>query len=71
MSGPDRPAGGWRAAQPDGAAATFLLWHRQGDVRIAATRRVLRAAEVPLLADAQTLRDRLEQLYRTQAQHLA
>jgi type III secretion system HrpE/YscL family protein len=71
MSGPDRPASAWRAAQSEGAAATFLLWHRQGDVRIAATRRVLRAAEVPLLADAQTLRDRLEQLYRTQAQHLA
>jgi flagellar biosynthesis/type III secretory pathway protein FliH len=40
-------------------------------VRIAATRRVLRAAEVPLLADAQMLRDHLEQLCRTQAQHVA
>jgi hypothetical protein len=29
-----------------------------GDLRIASTRRVLRAAEVPLLAEAQQLRDR-------------
>jgi len=71
MSGPGRSEGACRRAQPDAAAATFLLWHRQGDVRIAATRRVLRAAEVPLLADAQMLRDHLEQLCRTHAQHVA
>jgi len=61
---------GWMAPPPV-SAAPFLLWQRQGDVRIAATRRVLRAAEVPLLADAQALRDRLEQLCRTQAQQIS
>jgi len=44
---------------------SFLLWQRQGDVRIASTRRVLRAAEVPLLAEAQQLRDRVLELERT------
>jgi type III secretion protein L len=71
MSGLDHAASACRRAQSGAAAATFLLWHRQGDVRIAATRRVLRAAEVPLLADAQTLRDHLEQLCSAQAQHVA
>jgi type III secretion system HrpE/YscL family protein len=71
MSAPGRTAQVCRRAQPEAAAASFLLWHRQGDARIAATRRVLRAAEVPLLADAQTLRDHLDQLCRTQAQHVA
>lgn len=71
MSGPGRPTGACRSAAPEGAPATFLIWHRQGDVRIVATRRVLRAAEVPLLTDAQSLRDHLEQLCRTQSQHVA
>lgn len=44
---------------------TFLMWQREGDVRIASTRRVLRAAEVPLLAEAQQLRDRALELERT------
>jgi flagellar biosynthesis/type III secretory pathway protein FliH len=44
---------------------TFLMWQREGDVRIASTRRVLRAAEVPLLAEAQQLRDRALELQRT------
>jgi flagellar biosynthesis/type III secretory pathway protein FliH len=44
---------------------SFLLWQRQGDMRIASTHRVLRAAEVPLLAEAQALRDRVLELQRT------
>lgn len=50
---------------------SYLLWHREGDARIASTRRVLRAAEVPLLDDALSLRDRLDQLCRMQARHVA
>jgi flagellar biosynthesis/type III secretory pathway protein FliH len=45
---------------------SFLLWQRTGDTRIASSRLVLRAAEVPLLDDAQDLRDSLEQLRREQ-----
>jgi flagellar biosynthesis/type III secretory pathway protein FliH len=41
---------------------SFLLWLRGGDARIASSRLVLRAAEVPLLADAQALRDSVERL---------
>jgi len=44
---------------------SFLIWQRQGDVRIASTRRVLRAAEVPLLTEAQQLRDQVLELQRT------
>ena len=44
---------------------SFLMWQRDGDVRIASTRRVLRAAEVPLLTEAQQLRDRVLELQRT------
>lgn len=40
---------------------SWLLWHRRGDTRVAGSRLVLRAAEVPLLRDAQALRDALEQ----------
>jgi flagellar biosynthesis/type III secretory pathway protein FliH len=39
---------------------SFLLWQRGGDMRIASTRLVLRAAEVPLLQHAHVLRDTLE-----------
>jgi len=49
---------------------TFLLWQREGDVRVASPRRVLRAAEVPLLADAQALRDRIQALHDQQAQRI-
>lgn len=42
---------------------SFLLWHRAGDTRIAGSHRVLRAAEVPLLREAQALRDALEALH--------
>ena len=45
---------------------SFLLWQRSGDVRIASPRLVLRAAEVPLLGDAQALRDALERLHAEQ-----
>jgi flagellar biosynthesis/type III secretory pathway protein FliH len=44
---------------------SFLMWQRQGDLRLASTRRVLRAAEVPLLIEAQQLRDRVLELERT------
>jgi flagellar biosynthesis/type III secretory pathway protein FliH len=49
---------------------TFLLWQREGEMRIASPRRVLRAAEVPLLADAQSLRDRIQAVHDGQAAHL-
>lgn len=39
---------------------SFLLWQRAGERRIASPRLVMRAAEVPLLAQAQALRDALE-----------
>jgi flagellar biosynthesis/type III secretory pathway protein FliH len=46
---------------------SFLLWQREGEMRIASPRRVLRAAEVPLLADAQALRDRIQALHDEQS----
>jgi flagellar biosynthesis/type III secretory pathway protein FliH len=49
---------------------TFVLWQRGRDTGIASTRLVLRAAEVPLLSDAQTLRDRLQALHSEQAQRV-
>lgn len=42
---------------------TFLMWQSAGDLRIASQRLVMRADEVPLLADAGALRDRLQQLH--------
>lgn len=50
---------------------TFLLWQRSTDTRIASSRLVLRAAEVPVLGDALALRDELERLRREQAQLVA
>jgi flagellar biosynthesis/type III secretory pathway protein FliH len=49
---------------------TFVLWQRGRDTGIASTRLVLRAAEVPLLSDAQALRDRLDALHSEQAQRV-
>ncbi|HTP72187.1 MAG TPA: FliH/SctL family protein [Burkholderiaceae bacterium] len=46
---------------------TFVLWQRGRDTGIASNRLVLRAAEVPLLAEAQAVRDRLEALHTEQA----
>jgi len=50
---------------------SYLLWHRDRNVGFASSRLVLRAAEVPLFADAQALRDRLEQLTDAQAERVA
>jgi flagellar biosynthesis/type III secretory pathway protein FliH len=50
---------------------TYLLWQRDGPARIGSRRLVLRAAEVPLLADAQALRDALERLHAEQQQRVA
>jgi type III secretion system HrpE/YscL family protein len=50
---------------------SYLLWQRDRNVGVGAARVVLRAAEVPLLADAQRLRDRLEQLNDDAAQRIA
>jgi len=49
---------------------SYLLWQRGGERRIASSRLVLRAAEVPLLRQAQALRDTLEQLHAEQTQRL-
>lgn len=50
---------------------SYLLWHRDRNVGFASSRLVLRAAEVPLIADAHTLRDRLEQLRDEEVQRIA
>src|SRR5262245_16660998 len=55
------PRGG--GAQRKGVGMSFVLWQRGRDTGIASTRLVLRAAEVPLLAEAHVLRDRLEALH--------
>lgn len=49
---------------------SFVLWQRGRDTGIASTRLVLRAAEVPLLSEAHSLRDRLEALHTEQAQRV-
>ncbi|HSW05251.1 MAG TPA: FliH/SctL family protein [Aquabacterium sp.] len=49
----------------------FLIWHRAGDTRLASTRLVLRAAEVPVLQHAQALRDTLEHRRDVQMQMMA
>jgi flagellar biosynthesis/type III secretory pathway protein FliH len=49
---------------------SFVLWQRGGDTGIASARLVMRAAEVPLLADAATLRDRLQALHDGEAQRI-
>ncbi len=50
---------------------SYLLWHRDRKVGIGSTRVVLRAAEVPLVADAQALCDRLQKLYDAESQRIA
>ena len=50
---------------------SFLWWQRGGEARIASDRRVLRAAEVPLLQHAMALRDTLERRRDEQGQALA
>jgi flagellar biosynthesis/type III secretory pathway protein FliH len=45
---------------------SFIVWQAGDAARIAASRLVLRAREVPLLQEANALRDRLEQLVREQ-----
>jgi flagellar biosynthesis/type III secretory pathway protein FliH len=50
---------------------SFLLWQRGGAAAIASSRRVLRAAEVPLFAEANQLRDMFETLRNDQAQAVA
>lgn len=50
---------------------SYLLWHRDRNVGFASARVVLRAAEVPLLAQAHTLRDRLEALRDEEVQRIA
>ena len=49
---------------------SFVLWQRGRDTGIASNRLVLRAAEVPLLAEAHAVRDRLEALHTEQAQRV-
>jgi len=49
---------------------SFVLWQRGRDTGIASTRLVLRAAELPVLAEAQALRDRLEALHAEHAQRV-
>lgn len=48
----------------------FLLWHRDRKLAFGSSRVVLRANEVPLLADAEALRDRIEQLNDEEARRI-
>jgi flagellar biosynthesis/type III secretory pathway protein FliH len=50
---------------------SFLFWQREGEARIASSRLVLRAAEVPLVAEAIALRDRLVRLQGEAAERIA
>ncbi|WP_280156088.1 type III secretion system stator protein SctL [Piscinibacter sp. XHJ-5] len=50
---------------------SYLLWQSGGDTRIASTRLVLRAAEVPLLQEALSFTARLSQLHRDEARRVA
>ncbi len=50
---------------------SYLLWQRDRNLGLGAARVVLRAADVPLLADAQALRDRLERLNEEAAARIA
>jgi flagellar biosynthesis/type III secretory pathway protein FliH len=50
---------------------SFLMWHRDGDARIASSRLVLRAAEVPLLQEAQALRERWVDLVQRERERVA
>ena len=50
---------------------SWLLWQAQGATRIASPRLVLRAAEVPLLREAQRLCEELAQMQRQEAQRIA
>jgi flagellar biosynthesis/type III secretory pathway protein FliH len=50
---------------------SYLMWHRHGDTRIAASRLVLRAAEVPLLQDAHALRERWVDLVQRDGERIA
>jgi flagellar biosynthesis/type III secretory pathway protein FliH len=50
---------------------SFMIWQRGDAARFASSRLVLRAAEVPLLQEANSLRDRLEQLHRDREQIVA
>lgn len=49
----------------------FLLWHRDRKLAFGSSRVVLRANEVPLLADAEALRDRIEQLNDEEGRRIA
>lgn len=50
---------------------SFLLWQRSDATRVASSRLVLRATEVPPLLEANALRDRLEALCAGQEQAVA
>jgi flagellar biosynthesis/type III secretory pathway protein FliH len=50
---------------------SWLLWQAQGATRIASPRLVLRAAEVPLLQEAQQLCAELAEMQRQEAQRIA
>ena len=50
---------------------SYLLWHATGAARIASSRQVLRAEEVPLLQHAGDLCEQLARLHREEAERLA
>ncbi|MEO7244760.1 MAG: FliH/SctL family protein [Rubrivivax sp.] len=49
---------------------SYVLWHRDGQTRIASPCVVLRAAELPRLADAMAVRDALERLHAEAGAHV-
>lgn len=50
---------------------SYLLWQRDRSIGLGSARVVLRAANVPVFADAHRLRDKLEQLNEDAAQRIA
>ena len=50
---------------------SYVLWHAAGAARIASSRQVLRAAEVPVLREAGELCERLAQLHRDEHERVA
>jgi flagellar biosynthesis/type III secretory pathway protein FliH len=49
---------------------SFLLWHRDRKLAIGSSRVVMRAHEVPVVAEAAALRDRLEQMNDEEARRI-
>jgi len=63
-----RPPDDTHGAGGGGAMSHFMLWQRQQPVATGSDRRVFRASELPLLQDAESLRDALAEALATQGE---